>query len=330
LRLAFFRTAGSILLRPLAPPGEEQNTAGHDGHYLVIKRLMSLFEQYAPPELTSSLKTQLETLSPLVSKVTRDRDDDDLVRKGIRPDNMMENWEHSLRDRLDHAKTSTERDEIYLQLASLYVGKGDLGAREFVDEVADPETRKNARVYVDIRLARYAVAKKDAGRILESTRTGELGPIYKAWLFAQGAKLLTRSDREKALSMVGSAIAEARRISSSDEDAPRAFVAAANAMFLVSRSAVWEIMSEAVKNANSAQSFSGEDGELLFRFVTKTGPAYATSWSVADFDLEGIFGSLAEYDYDKAVELAQGLRQDAPRSIATLTIARTILEEKKK
>src|SRR5438270_3711188 len=49
LRLAFFRAAASILLRPLAAPEQEQTSSGHDGEYLMIKRLLPLFEQYAPP-----------------------------------------------------------------------------------------------------------------------------------------------------------------------------------------------------------------------------------------------------------------------------------------
>jgi hypothetical protein len=243
---------------------------------------------------------------------------------------MIENWEQSLRDRLDHAKTSTERDSLYLQLASLYAGKGDLQARDFVDEVADPETRKDARVYIDIRLARYAVAKKDVDRINGLIRTGELNHIYKTWLSAQAAKLLSKSDNEKAAGLVEAALAEARRISPSEVDAPRAFLAAANAMFVVNRSAVWETMNEAVKNANAAEKFTGEDGELNFRFMTKAGPSY-TSWElIPDFDLDGIFKNLADYDYYKTVELARGLNRDAPRSVATIAIARAVLEPKKK
>ena len=330
LRLAFFRAAAAILLRPLAPPGEEQTTAGHDGHYLVIKRLMPLFEQYAPPDLTASLKAQLESLTSLVTKTTRDRDDDDYVKSGIRPDNMIENWEQSLRDRLDRAKTSAERDQIYLQLASVYASKSDLHARDFVDEVTDPETRKDARIYIDIRLARNAVARKDAERIFELIRTGELDHIYKSWLFAQAAKLLIKSDSEKAASLVESAIAEARRISPSDADAPRAFLAAANAMFLINSSAVWETMSEAVKNANAAERFTGEHGELVFYLATKGGTSFGSSESVPDFDLEGIFRNLADYDYDKAVQLARGLNRDAPKSVATIAIAQAVLETKKK
>jgi hypothetical protein len=330
LRLAFFRAAAAILLRPLAPPGEEKTSAGHNGHYLVIKRLMPLFEQSAPAELTAALKAQLESLSPLVSKATRDRDDDDWVKTGIRPDNMMENLEQSLLDRLDHAKTSDERDSVYLQLASLYTSKGDLRARDFVDKVADPETRKHARIYIDIRLARYAVAKKDTDRMIELTRTGEFDHIYKSWLYAQAAKLMSKSDKDKASSLVDSAVAEARRISPSDDDAPHAFLAAANAMFLINPSTAWDTMNEALKNANSADKFTGEGGELAFHLVTKAGPSYGSREDVPDFDLEGIFRNLADSDYEKAVQLARGLNRDAPRSVATIAIARTVLETKKK
>ncbi len=330
LRTAFFRAAAAILLRPLAPPGEEGTTAGHDGHYLMIKRLLPLFEQFAPPELTVALKAQLESLTALITKATRDRDDDDWVKTGIRPDKMEDNYEQSLRDQLDHAKTSTERDKIYLQLAMLYSAKGDLHARDFADEVAEPEARKNARVYVDIRLGQYGIFKKDPERIIEVIRNGELDHIYKSWLYAQAAKLASKADGEKTTGLVDSAIAEARRISPSDPYAARAFLAAANASFLVNRSSVWEKMDEAVKSANAAEQFTGEDGELYFPLVTRAGPLYAARDTVPDFDLEGIFTKLADYDFEKAVEVARGLNRDAPRSVATIAIARSVLESKKK
>jgi hypothetical protein len=330
LRFAFFQVAAAILSRPLAAPGEDKTTAGHDGQYLVIKRLMPLFEEYAPAELTALLKAQLETLSSLITKETRYRDDDDFVRQGIRPDNMMQTWENQLHDRLDHAKTSTERDLLYLQLASLYVGQGDLRARDMVDEVSEPETRKNARIYIDIRLAEYAVAKKDSARMIELISTGEFDHIYKSWLCAQAAKLLSKSENDKARGLVDQAIDEARSLSSSETDAPRAFLAAANAMFVVNQSFVWDTMSEAIKIANSADKFTGEDGELEFRLVTRGGPSYRSHETVPDFDLEGIFKRLADYDYDKAVQLARGLNRDAPRSVATIAIARTVLEQKQK
>jgi hypothetical protein len=51
---------------------------------------------------------------------------------------------------------------------------------------------------------------------------------------------------------------------------------------------------------------------------------------VPDFDLEGIFKELALQDYDRAVELARGFQGEGPRAVATIAIARAILDSKKK
>jgi hypothetical protein len=329
LQLAFFRAAANILLRPLAPPGAEQNSAGHDGHYLVIKRLMPLFEQRAPADLTAALRVQLESLSALVSKSTRDRDDDDMVRNGIRPDKMMENWEQSLLDRVDRTKTSAERDKLHFDLAVLYAGRGELRARDYVDKIDDSDLRNNARSYIDTKLAARAVSKKDVPRIIELIRSGQFAHVQKVRLLTTGATLLAKSEPGQALTLIDLATTEARRIGGLDPDSPRAFFAIANAMLVVNRTAIWDAMSEAVKAANSADNFGGEDGQLSFNMTFK-GMSWAQTENVPDFDVDGIFARLADYDYDKAVELAQGLTREAPRAVATIAIARTILAEKKR
>src|SRR5262249_34128852 len=63
LRNAFFRTAADILMRPLAPPGQDQTSAGPIGKYLMLKRLMPLFEHYAPKELIDPLRGQMDALA---------------------------------------------------------------------------------------------------------------------------------------------------------------------------------------------------------------------------------------------------------------------------
>lgn len=329
LRSAFFRAASSILLRPLAPPGQEQNSAFHDGHYLVIKRLLPVFEQSAPPEMTAALRGQLEALSALVAKITRDRDDDDWVKKGIRPDNFEQNWEQSLLDQLDRAKTSGERDQLLYRLAVMFSGRGEIKGRDYVDKIDDSELRNNARTFIDMQLGRYAAYKKDVDRIMELLRTGQLPHVYKARLLSTAAKLLDKSDHEKALTLINLAAAEARRIQDSDPDSPRAFLATADATLTVNRAAVWEAMSDAVKAANSAESFVGEDGQLSYQASMK-GMSFGYSENVPEFDLEGIFKSLAEENYEKVVELARGFVHEGPRAVATIAIARAVLNEKKR
>jgi hypothetical protein len=160
-------------------------------------------------------------------------------------------------------------------------------------------------------------------------RTGDLTHIHKAWLLAQTAKLLFKTDREKALALLDEAAAEARRLAPSDPDRPRAFLAITNAMLLINRASVWDVVGEAIKAANSAENFSGEDGQLIFRMTSK-GINAVHQDSVADFDVAPLFTQLAGEDYERSVELAGGFTRESPRAIAVMAIADSVLKEKKK
>jgi hypothetical protein len=65
------------------------------------------------------------------------------------------------------------------------------------------------------------------------------------------------------------------------------------------------------------------------KFESKSQRSIHTN-SVSEFDLDGIFRDLATRDYDRAVELARGFQGEGPRAVATIAIARAILEPKKK
>ena len=323
LRAAFFRAAAAILLRPLG----DQSTAGSDGQYLGIKRMMPLFEQFAAAETTTALKAQLEGLAAVASNSARNRDDDWLHR-GIEPDKPAADREQALLDQLDHARTPAERDQLNLQLAQLMVDKDDRRARDYVDKIDDTELRDGARGYIDASIAWKLISKKDTDRALELARTGELTHSQKAWLLSQTAVLLGAKDRERALTVIQDAATEARRIETSDPDRPRAFFAIANAVMNLNHSGVWEIMDDAIKASNAAEKFTGEDGQVTFRLISK-GMNAVHQHSFAEFDVTGIFAKLADEDYDKAVDLARGFQGEAPRANAVIAIARSVLDEKK-
>jgi hypothetical protein len=328
LRDAFFRAAASILMRPLAAPGQDQTTAGPDGQYLVIKRLLPLFETYAPQETTTALRGQLEALASVASNNAKQRDDESLNR-GLAPEKPGSDREQLLLDRIDRAKTSAERDQLNLQLALFLAGKGEIRARDYVNKIDDTETRNSALAYIDGSMASQAISKKDTDRALELARTGELTHLHRSWLLAQAAKLLVKTDRDRALSLIDDAVSEARRIDASDPDSPRAFFAASNALLTINRATAWGAMSDAIKAANSAEKFSGEDGHLTLRIITK-GMNAVSSNPVADFDVAGIFDALATEDYERALELARGFEHEAPRANAVISIARSVLEQRKR
>jgi len=139
---------------------------------------------------------------------------------------------------------------------------------------------------------------------------------------------LSNTDRDRALALIEDAAAQARRLETSDPDRPRAFFEVTNALFLIDHKGAWQQIDETIRAANSADNFSGEDGQVTFGVSTK-GMHFMRNNSVPDFDVSGIFGAFAAEDYERAVELARGLQRDSPRASATIAIARSVLEPKK-
>jgi hypothetical protein len=233
-----------------------------------------------------------------------------------------------LLDKIDRAKTSAERDGLYLQLAFTASGKGDMRARDFVSKVEDSEVRKQAQVYMDTSLTLFFVGKKQMDQALELVHKGELNQLVKAWALIECAKMAFKAgDKDKALELLDQGANEARRIDVSDPSLPKALVAVAYALNTIDRDKVWDATFDAVKAANSAEGFTGEDGEVVATFQNRGHSSVHTS-DVPEFDLDGLFRELATQDYDRAVELARGFQGEGPRAVATIAIARAILEPK--
>src|SRR5215211_8552113 len=212
LRTAFFQAAAAILLRPLPSPGQQdQSKSGLDGKYLVIKRLLPFFEQSAPAEMVEALRGHLNALNSLVSENTL-RNDDEWINKGVKPDKPAEEREQSLLDPIDRVKTSEERDSLYMQLMNLMLNKGEMSARDFAGKIEDSDMRKQAQSYVDGSLTVYFVKKKLPDQALELVNKGDLTHAHKAWVLTECAKLLAKTDHQKALDLIDEAVDEARRI----------------------------------------------------------------------------------------------------------------------
>jgi hypothetical protein len=327
LRLAFFQTASGVLLRPQPPAEQDHSTTGIAGKYMVLKRLMPLFEQDAPKEITAAMRGQFESLNTLVSDGVR-QSENEWVQKGISPEKqLLADQENSLLDQIERAKTSDERDDLYFKLALLALSKDDLKARDYVSKIDESGFRKQAQSWVDWGLAVRAIEKKKIEAALELARSVELTHIQRVWILTQAAKLLAKTEHDKALSLLDDATSEARHIEGVDLDRPRGLLAIANALKLIEPSRVWEAVLDAVKAANSTEGFTGEDGVLTLHVNSKSQIMNRTD-GVPDFDIEGIFGKLANSDYDRAVQLARGFQGEAPRTNATIAIARAVLNEK--
>lgn len=322
----FFKVAFQILMQPLAAPDQDRTTSGQIGKYLVIKRLLPLFEQYAP-DLAPGLRTQMTALASYVPS-TFQQGENRAVSVGIQPDSEEGDPYQRMQERLDRAGKSEDRDAIYADYAVALTESGDPRARDLVDKIENSELRKSVKAYTDFQLVQLAIRNKDAVEAVRLVKNGELTSIQKVWALTSTAKLVMAAERSRATDLLEEALAESRRISGSDPDRARALTAVAVGFGEIDRVRAWEILGEVVKAANGAEDFTGEDSRISSRLQTKFMVVMNNS-TAEDFDLLAVFRHLARADLLRAVQLAKTFTGEAPRAVATLAIARSVLEKRK-
>lgn len=325
LRVHFLKGAASILLRPIPPPDQDRTLGGKRGLYFTIARLLPLYEQYAP-ELAPELRVQLASLGADVPEDLR-TGRDALLTRGLVPTDQVRDEGQEALEAADRVSDPAQRDSLYVRAAMTAARKGDVNARNLVDKIGASELRKNARAYVDFTLVGRALDAKDVAETLRLLTSSELTHLQRTWALQEAAKLMKKSDPTRASEVLEEAATSARRIGGSDADRGRALVGVATQMFDIDHARVWEALLEAIKAANSAADFSGEDAILVARFQSGNGTS-TSSMSVNTFDLPGIFTSLAREDLFRSIEMAKTFTADAPKATATIAIARAVLTSK--
>lgn len=326
LRNNFLKVAYQILMQPLAAPDQDRTTSGQTGKYLMIKRLLPLFEQYAA-DLAPGLRTQMTALASFVPTQMQ-QGENRAVNVGIQPESEEGDPAQRMQERLDRAKTSDERDAIYADYAVAFSDSGDPRGKDLVDKIENTELRKSVKAYTDFQLVQLAVRKKDVPEITRLVKSGELTSIQKVWGLTSAAKFVVASERSRATDLLDEALAESRRISASDPDRARALTAVAVGLADIDRVRAWEVLSEIVKAANGADAYTGEDSRIASVLRTKMMVVVAQS-TAEDFDLLAVFRHLARADLLRAIQLAKTFTGEAPRAVATLAIARTVLEKRR-
>ncbi len=105
--------------------------------------MRTLFDQYAP-DTTSALRTQLMALAGDLSTKSMG-DDNPLLKQGPQPEEAATTASDKLQERLDHAKTSRERDRIYADAALALADHGDTKAQDLADKIVVVFFIKNVR-----------------------------------------------------------------------------------------------------------------------------------------------------------------------------------------
>jgi hypothetical protein len=325
VRNSFFRVAAKILLRPLPPPNQDLTSSGLIGKYMVMKRLLPLFEQYAP-DTAVALQSQLIALA---EQAANNVDDDDfLLTQGIVREPDHRNVLDRLPERAGRAKNERERDEIYADAAAILASQGNPVAQDITDKIDASYRREMVRRYVDISLLRTALAKKDGTLALRFAKAASLDHAQRTWAYLQIAQLLRDSDTRRALELLEEALNEARRIDADDTN--RALLIIGIAIQLLASDTVrsWEVAAEGIKAANASEEFSGEANGLSVSLVTSSG-LKLINLDTSSSNLSVLLCSLAKQDLSRATDLAKSLKYEAPRAVATLAVASAAIKRAK-
>lgn len=324
LRSSLMRAAAQILLRPTTPQEYDNTSAGRSGSYIIIKRLLPLFEQHAP-DLTPALNARAASLLPDVPERLRAAEAEGGFSLAPKP--APRDPVQTALERAERTTGTAERDEIYAVAALNATFRNDPRAPEIVDKIVDADLLRRVRSFTDFAFVQNALQKKDAEAAVTRARKADLTPLQRAWTLERAADLLTKTDRSGAVVLLDEALAEARRIADDDTARAQALLAVATRYEKVDRARAWDLMNEVVKAANSAPDFTGEDGEMSVRFKSKRG-GWMTSFDVEEFNLSGILGALAAEDMNRAVQLTDAIANEAARTSAVLAVARSVLVKK--
>jgi hypothetical protein len=230
-----------------------------------------------------------------------------------------------MQSRLDRAKPPRERDSIYASAASALLAQGDERARDIADKIEDLERRTQIRQHVDYEFVQRAIKKKAASEAIRLAQTGKLSNTQRAAAYIDIARLLQKTERQRAVDLLEDAVREVNRIEGNKPDRAILFVGVASQLVAVDRVRAWEIIGEAVKEANRFEDFNGEN-TVTFPLMTGSSVRFLTIGG-ENYSLTNVFRTLAKDDLYRAVDLAKSFKYDAPRATVTLAIASSILRQ---
>lgn len=324
LRTGFAQFAAAELARPLPAADQPEARAARGAAYFVIGRLLPFIEQ-TMPAAAAPLRAQLAAITPDVPEQRRQSMDRDMTR-GLVPDSQRSDGMQEALDSAEKADTQDARDAAYLQAALIASRKGDAKARDYASKIDNADLRQQAYGFIDFTFVNDAIRRNDGAEVLRLAQTGDLTHTQRTWAYTEAARLL-KDDRARAVEALEAAAQSARKIDEADPDRARSLVAVATQFFALDRNRAWELMPDVVKAANAESDFTGADAGMAARVQTR-GMMSTVNFPAPSFDLAGVFRSLGKEDMNRAVALAQSFTGESPRAVATLAVARAVLDEK--
>lgn len=322
VRKAFFEVAARILLRPL--PQIDQSSAGLAGTHFIATRLLPLFQRFAP-DFVGPISAHLASMGPELEQRTSNNGEIALNR-GLNGSDRP-SFDDELKERLDRARNVDERDRAYAHAAISAADAADPQARDFVDKIEDPETRKGVKTFVDYMLIRSLIRNKKADEALSQIRKADLSLTLRSQFLTGVGTLITKNDQTRAVELFNEALADARRLEQTSDQA-YLLLALLRQFSTIDRVRTWEILSETTKAANRVADFTAENSQTSFTLEGKFSIRLTTELATPS-DLAEVFEQLAQESFYQALDASKAFTGDAPKAIAMIAVGRVVLEDQK-
>lgn len=325
LKADFLRAAAQILLRPLPILVQDKTSAGRDGLFFTITRLLPLFAQYLPDKV-SPLQSQLNSIVQNVSDANRARTDF-FANAGFSSD---EPQARRLEDILQEIESSPDnkKDNLYAQAARLAAMKNDLRARDYAEKIYDSKLKDKVFAFVDFVLVQKAIEKKDADQALTLLKKAKLPQLQRIWLMTEIARLFDKKRAFEAQQLLEEAVTEARKINGEESWKANALSAVANAFLAFDELRSWQITADVVKAANTAAFFN--DKPDLSASLQIGGEFSVIKPNTQSLNIANLFAQIAPYDIYQASNLAGNLSDEYQRALSLLASADSQIKKRVK
>lgn len=317
LKLDFLRTAAQILLRPLPPPQQDRTSAGREGLYFTITRLLPLFQQYLPSNVPL-LQSQLGILAQSISQLTQERTDY-FSKAGFGSDEKKEQELSDVLNEIDSSEDKNRNDILYARAARIAAAKNDLTARDFAEKISSPDLKSKVLAFVDFTLIQKSVEQKDIERALNLLNKAKLPRLQRVWFMTEIANLFDKKNLFEARQLLDEAEREAQKAEIEDSWKANALSAVAISYLPLDQPRGWQIASEVVRAANKSEFFANKTDLSV---TLQDGRSISMLKSDAkNLNVEALFAKLASNDIYQAADLAGSLNSDYQRALSLLAVA---------
>jgi hypothetical protein len=338
-RMGFYQLAASILLRPFAARSETGLRPEAPALFYTLERLLPFFEREAAP-YAPELRARLQTLAGELEAPRREQLTAQAGLNRLTPENEGDPLGPQL-EQLARAGKSSDRDRIRLALTKTAARKRLWErARRIATEIEAEGSRRAALSFIaisqiaDIPRAHTEDREDDFESMVKFLINVDAPAFARAWGLALVAEIAAqKKERARGLELLQEAERQAELVQQGTRQraAVYAVLTASASRFDAARA--WEMLALTVKAANAIEDYTGEEVELDLTADEESSKESSEETpepfiiETAMFRLDKIFATMAHLDFEKALTNARALSGPVPRALASIAVARTMLEQ---